>query len=134
MENKNKPVAYEVRNGLVSFQIWSEKEMADRVAAEQQKRHDLSGSLAAFHVVPLYEHQQVQVTLESILNQIAELSEINENHAFNAKYFKAKYEKASKELDELVETLKYFSEYGYGRDICIAALTKLGADKTGETA
>lgn len=55
------PVAYEVRNGLVGFQIWYEKDMADRVAAEQQKRHDLSGSLAAFHVVPLFETQKSQV-------------------------------------------------------------------------
>jgi hypothetical protein len=34
--------------------------------------------------------------------------------------------------DELVETLKYFSEYGYGREICLAALAKVGADKTGD--
>ncbi len=36
--------------------------------------------------------------------------------------------------DELVETLKYFSEYGYGREICLAALAKVGAYKTGDEA
>ena len=56
MEQENKPVAWAVKNGVCHFQIWYEKDMADRVAAEQQKRHDLSGSLAAFHVVQLYEH------------------------------------------------------------------------------
>ena len=52
---ENKAVAWLVRNGVVDFQLWNDKEMAYRVAAEQQKKHDLSGSLAAFHVVPLYE-------------------------------------------------------------------------------
>ena len=55
MNYDENPVAYAVKNGVVHFQIWYEKDMAERVASEQQKRHDLSGSIAAFHVVPLYE-------------------------------------------------------------------------------
>ena len=55
MKHDENPVAYAVKNGVVHFQIWYEKDMAERVASEQQKRHDLSGSIAAFHVVPLYE-------------------------------------------------------------------------------
>ena len=48
------PVAYQVRNGWVNVAIYQRQIDADNYAKDQQKRHDLSGSLAHFCVVPLY--------------------------------------------------------------------------------
>ena len=48
------PVAWQVRNGWASVAIYQRQIDADNYAADQQKRHDLSGSLASFCVVPLY--------------------------------------------------------------------------------
>ena len=48
------PVAYQVRNGLVDVAIYQQLIDAENYANDQQKRHDLSGSLAHFCVVPLY--------------------------------------------------------------------------------
>ena len=50
------PVAWVVMNGLSKYQVCGAKAPADALCAEMQKRHDLSGSLAAFHVQPLYTH------------------------------------------------------------------------------
>ena len=48
------PVAWQVRNGWASVAIYQRQIDAENYAKEQQKRHDLSGSLASFCVVPLY--------------------------------------------------------------------------------
>lgn len=48
------PVAWMVKNGFVCSMIYRSKKDADNYAADQQKRHDLSGSLASFCVIPLY--------------------------------------------------------------------------------
>ena len=61
MENSqdtNEPVAYYVMNGAALFQLFRSKSQADALAYDLQKRHDLSGSPAHFHVVPLYTHPQ----------------------------------------------------------------------------
>lgn len=50
------PVAWVVMNGLSKYQVCGAKAPADALCSEMQKRHDLSGSLAAFHVQPLYTH------------------------------------------------------------------------------
>lgn len=47
------PVAWMVRNGCADYQLMCSKAQADALAAEMQKRHDLSGSLASFVVCPL---------------------------------------------------------------------------------
>ena len=52
------PVAYYVMNGAALFQLFRSKSQADALAYDLQKRHDLSGSLAHFHVVPLYIRPQ----------------------------------------------------------------------------
>lgn len=48
------PVAYQVRNGWVNIALYERQIDAENYAKDQQKRHDLSGSLAYFCVVPLY--------------------------------------------------------------------------------
>ena len=48
------PVAWQVRNGWASVAIYQRRIDAENYAKDQQKRHDLSGSLASFCVVPLY--------------------------------------------------------------------------------
>ena len=53
-----KPVAYYVMNGAALFQLFRSKSQADALASDLPKRHDLSGSPAHFHVVPLYTHPQ----------------------------------------------------------------------------
>ena len=53
-EEGQEPVAYYVMNGAALFQLFRSKSQADALAYDLQKRHDLSGSLAHFHVVPLY--------------------------------------------------------------------------------
>ena len=50
------PVAWVVMNGVSKYQVCGAKAPADALCSEMQKRHDLSGSLAAFHVLPLYTH------------------------------------------------------------------------------
>lgn len=55
---EQEPVAYYVMNGSALFQLFRSKSQADALAYDLQKRHDLSGSLAHFHVVPLYTHPQ----------------------------------------------------------------------------
>lgn len=52
----DEPVAWVVMNGLSKYQVCGAKAPADALCSEMQKRHDLSGSLAAFHVQPLYTH------------------------------------------------------------------------------
>lgn len=51
---ESEPVAWMVKNGFVCSMIYRSKKDADNYAADQQKRHDLSGSLASFCVIPLY--------------------------------------------------------------------------------
>lgn len=53
------PTAWIVKNGLVDYQLMGSKEQADALAAHKQKDHDLSGSLAAFNVQPLYTEAQL---------------------------------------------------------------------------
>ena len=53
-EPEPEPVAWMVKNGFVCSMIYQRKKDADNYAADQQKRHDLSGSLASFCVIPLY--------------------------------------------------------------------------------
>ena len=55
---EQEPVAYYVMNGAALFQLFRSKSQADALAYDLQKRHDLSGSPAHFHVVPLYTHPQ----------------------------------------------------------------------------
>lgn len=57
-QGEHGPVAYYVMNGAALFQLFRSKSQADALAYDLQKRHDLSGSLAHFHVVPLYTHPQ----------------------------------------------------------------------------
>lgn len=52
------PSAWMIMNGVCSYQLMGSKKQADALCAELQKRHDLSGSFSAFHVVPLYLHPQ----------------------------------------------------------------------------
>jgi hypothetical protein len=47
------PVAWMVMNGVCSYQLCGSEKSAIHLRDEMQKRHDLSGSLAAFHVRPL---------------------------------------------------------------------------------
>lgn len=51
---QSEPVAWMVMNGVVNYQLIGSKSAANALAIEMQKRHDLSGSIAAFHVHPLY--------------------------------------------------------------------------------
>lgn len=48
------PVAWEVRNGVVTHDFYKTAEDAEEVARDMQKSHDLSGSIAAFNVRPVY--------------------------------------------------------------------------------
>lgn len=54
--SEQKPVAWMIMNGDWDYQLMWSKQHADALSAELQERHDLSGSLAAFHVMPLYTH------------------------------------------------------------------------------
>jgi hypothetical protein len=55
---EQEPVAWMVMNGVCNYQLCWSKKQADALCAEMQKQHDLSGSLAAFHVAPLYTAPQ----------------------------------------------------------------------------
>ena len=57
-QGEQETVAYYVMNGAALFQLFRSKSQADALAYDLQKRHDLSGSLAHFHVVPLYIRPQ----------------------------------------------------------------------------
>lgn len=48
------PVAWQILNGVCHAGIRSSEALAKEAAAGMQKTHDLGGSLAAFHVRPLY--------------------------------------------------------------------------------
>jgi hypothetical protein len=50
---QQEPVAWMVMNGACSYQLCGSEKSAIHLRDELQKRHDLSGSLAAFHVRPL---------------------------------------------------------------------------------
>ena len=60
-----RPVAWMVRNGWVEYQLVGNKKHADAIAADMQKRHDLSGSLAAFRVFPLFYDGKANSHIES---------------------------------------------------------------------
>jgi len=66
MNNEQKPVAWMVRDGVVDYQLVKRKEQADHLVAELQKRHDLSGALAAFNAVALYAHPAPAVVAQLI--------------------------------------------------------------------
>ncbi|WP_261533330.1 hypothetical protein, partial [Burkholderia multivorans] len=53
-----KPVAWAVYNGWSRICFYMTEEDARDHAQKAQKNHDLSGSLAAFRVVPLYAAPQ----------------------------------------------------------------------------
>ena len=53
-KDEPKPVAWNVRNGLVGIAVFRYQEVAEAFATQKQKEHDLTGSLAAFKVEPLY--------------------------------------------------------------------------------
>ena len=58
------PVAYQVKNGWASIAIYQRQLDAENYAKDQQKRHDLSGSLAHFYVVPLYTAPAIRTMSE----------------------------------------------------------------------
>jgi len=68
-ERKGEPVAWAVMNGLSKYQVCGSKKSADALCAEMQKRHDLSGSFAAFNVQPLYTSPQVPEDVIAILDE-----------------------------------------------------------------
>ena len=51
---QQEPVAWQILNGVCHAGIRSTEDLAKEAAAGMQKTHDLGGSLAAFHVRPLY--------------------------------------------------------------------------------
>ena len=57
-QGEQEPVAYYVMNGAALFQLFRSKSQADALAYDLQKRHELSGSPAHFHVVPFYTRPQ----------------------------------------------------------------------------
>lgn len=66
MSDEQNPVAWMVRDGVVDYQLVKRKEQADHLVAELQKRHDLSGALAAFNAVALYAHPAPDVTKQLV--------------------------------------------------------------------
>ena len=52
------PVAWYVMNGVQLYQLCCTENQANALSNQLQKQHDLSGSLASFHVKPLYTHAQ----------------------------------------------------------------------------
>ncbi len=55
---QQEPVAWQILNGVCHAGIRSTEDLAKEAAAGMQKTHDLAGSLAAFHVRPLYTSPQ----------------------------------------------------------------------------
>lgn len=53
-QQQAEPVAWEVRNGVVTHNFYKTAEDAEEVARDMQKSHDLSGSIAAFNVRAVY--------------------------------------------------------------------------------
>lgn len=53
-QQQAEPVAWEVRNGVATHDFYRSEAEAEEVARDMQKSHDLSGSLAAFNVRPVY--------------------------------------------------------------------------------
>lgn len=51
---QQEPVAWMVYQGVSPYQLCGSEKHAKAVAAQNQKDHDLSGSLASFRVKPLY--------------------------------------------------------------------------------
>ena len=51
---QQKPVLWQILNGVRHADVRSTENLAKEAAAGMQKAHDLGGSLAAFHVRPLY--------------------------------------------------------------------------------
>jgi hypothetical protein len=70
MSDEQNPVAWMVRDGVVDYQLVKRKEQADHLVAELQKRHDLSGALAAFNAVALYTHHN-----PAVVKQLVEAAE-----------------------------------------------------------
>lgn len=59
-EPAGEPVAWMVYQGVRPHQLCGSEKHAEVVAAQKQKDHDLSGSLASFSVKPLYTRPAVQ--------------------------------------------------------------------------
>jgi hypothetical protein len=57
-EQPAQPVAWQILNGVCHAGIRSSESLAKEAASGMQKTHDLGGSLAAFHVRPLYTTPQ----------------------------------------------------------------------------
>ena len=55
---QQEPVAWQILNGVCHAGIRSSESLAKEAASGMQKTHDLGGSLAAFHVRPLYATPQ----------------------------------------------------------------------------
>ena len=125
MEQENKPVAWAVKNGVCHFQIWYEKDMADRVAAEQQKRHDLSGSLAAFHVVQLYEHNTEELEAARRTAEYWKSNHLAGNELITR--YRAVMEQAVEALEscDIYEDLSGDIRQGFSGSKCKNALTAL---------
>ena len=51
---QQEPVLWQILNGVCHAGVRSTENLAKEAAAGMQKTHDLAGSLAAFHVRPLY--------------------------------------------------------------------------------
>lgn len=50
----DKPVVWQVRNGVSTHGFYKSEKEAIEVCCNMQKAHDLSGSLSAFNLRPLY--------------------------------------------------------------------------------
>lgn len=69
-EQEQEPVAWMVMNGVCNYQLCGSKHQADTLCTEMQKRHDLSGSFAAFHVSPLYPTPQPAPALQPLTDEL----------------------------------------------------------------
>lgn len=72
------------------------------------------------------------IAAHQLRQQLADLKELNDNHAFNAKYFKAEYEKATKQLaDSQLREQQLREALGFAEDcwFCEQMLTKSALTK-----
>lgn len=69
LAKENEPVRYALYNGVVLDSTFASRERAEEFARTCQRHHDLSGSIASFHVKPLYT---LPPTAEHIEQETAE--------------------------------------------------------------
>jgi hypothetical protein len=70
-QTEQEPLGWMVMNGVCDYQLLESKEQADALAAEMQKRYNLSGSLASFHVQPYPappRREWVSLTVDEIVD------------------------------------------------------------------